>query len=157
YQAGQGRTDVTRRQVQITIDVEILDQRLAFPLIEDLDVDGDLHLAPRDVGASLPRLIHERYVGIVAADLAAYDRVRVALPRDPQAEPTLERLEHRVVHFLRQRRFGGLVVEGQDGDGLDVGQPAAREAVQAPAEREGQRANGARAKSRDRAPPPCPP
>jgi len=39
------------------------------------------------------------------------------LSRDPQAEPTLERLEHRVVHFLRQRRFGGLVVEGQDGDG----------------------------------------
>ena len=27
YQAGQQRTDVTRRQVQITIDVEILDQR----------------------------------------------------------------------------------------------------------------------------------
>jgi len=27
FQPGQGRTDVTRRQVQITIDVEILDQR----------------------------------------------------------------------------------------------------------------------------------
>ena len=27
YQGGQQRTDVTRRQVQITIDVEILDQR----------------------------------------------------------------------------------------------------------------------------------
>jgi len=27
FQAGQGRTDVTKRQVQITIDVEILDQR----------------------------------------------------------------------------------------------------------------------------------
>jgi len=27
YRAGQGRTDVTQRQVQISIDVEILDQR----------------------------------------------------------------------------------------------------------------------------------
>jgi lipopolysaccharide assembly LptE-like protein len=27
FQAGQGRTDVTHRQVQITVDVEILDQR----------------------------------------------------------------------------------------------------------------------------------
>ncbi len=27
FLAGQGRTDVTRRQVQITVDVEILDQR----------------------------------------------------------------------------------------------------------------------------------
>jgi len=27
FQAGQGRADVTRRQVQITVDVEILDQR----------------------------------------------------------------------------------------------------------------------------------
>ena len=27
FRAGQGRTDVTQRQVQITIDVEILDQR----------------------------------------------------------------------------------------------------------------------------------
>jgi len=29
YRAGQGRTDVTQRQVQISIDVEILDQRKA--------------------------------------------------------------------------------------------------------------------------------
>lgn len=27
FQAGQGRTDVTQRQVQITVDVEIIDQR----------------------------------------------------------------------------------------------------------------------------------
>ena len=106
-----------------------LPQGLAFPLVEDFDVDGDLDLAPRDVGALLARLVRDRYVGVVADDLAAHHRVRVALPREPEPEPALERFEHRVVHFLRQRRLGGLVVEGQYGDGLDVRQPAAGEAV----------------------------
>jgi hypothetical protein len=32
YQAGQGRVDVTRRQVQITVNVEIMDQRLGRAL-----------------------------------------------------------------------------------------------------------------------------
>src|SRR6266850_640320 len=134
-----------------------LPQRLAFPLIENLDVDADLDLALRDIGAALARPVRCRHIGVVAGDLAAHHRVRVALPRDAEPEPTLERFEHRVVHFLRERRLGGLVVERQDGDGLDVRQAAAGEAVQAAAEREAERANGARAKSQDRAPRPCPP
>ena len=131
-----------------------LPQRLAFPLIEDLDVDGDLHLALRDVGALLAGLVRDRYVGVVANDLAAHHGVRVALPREPEPEPALECFEHRIVHFLRQRRFGGLIVEGQNGNGLDVGQTAAGEAIETPAGRDGQGANGARAKSQDRAPRP---
>src|SRR5437899_2042162 len=134
-------------------ETDILRGRLD-PAADRTDVEGDLDLAPRDVGALLARLVRDRYVGVVADDLAAHHRVRVALPREPEPEPALERFEHRVVHFLRQRRLGGLVVEGQYGDGLDVRQPAAGEAVQAPAERDGQRATGARAKSQDRAPRP---
>src|SRR5205814_1425452 len=61
-----------------------LPQRLAFPLIEDLDVDSDLHLALRDVGDARARLIRDRHVGVVADDLPPYHGVRVALPREPE-------------------------------------------------------------------------
>src|SRR5213076_3547796 len=64
-----------------------LPQRLAFPLSENLDVDGDLDLALRDVGAALARLIRDRHVGVVTGDLATHHRVRVALPRDTESAP----------------------------------------------------------------------
>jgi hypothetical protein len=43
YQAGQGQVEVTRRRVQITINVEIYDQRDAKPLWRQngLTVDGE--------------------------------------------------------------------------------------------------------------------
>src|SRR5207244_13455665 len=67
------------------------------------------------------------------------------------------RLEHGMVHLLGERGLGGLVVEGQNRDGLDVREPAAVESVETAREREGERANDARAKSRDRTPRSCPP
>jgi hypothetical protein len=43
YQAGQGQVEVTRRRVQITINVTIFDQRLGKPLWQQngLSVDGE--------------------------------------------------------------------------------------------------------------------
>lgn len=43
YQSGQGRVEVTRRRVQITVNVEILDQRLGRTLWQrsGLAVDGE--------------------------------------------------------------------------------------------------------------------
>ena len=43
YQSGEGRVEVTRRRVQITVNVEILDQRLGHPLWQrsGLSVDGE--------------------------------------------------------------------------------------------------------------------
>ena len=97
-----------------------LPQRFPGALIEDLDVDRDLHLAAGHVGAALAGEERQRDVGLVADDAAAHHGVGVALGRGPQPEPALERLQHRVVHFLGERRLRGLVVERQDGDGPDV-------------------------------------
>src|SRR5205814_9956993 len=72
-------------------------------------------------------------------------------------EPSLERLEHRIVHFLGERGLGGLVVERQDGDRLDIRQAAAFEAVHAPRQRDREGASGACATSPNRTPPSCPP
>ena len=63
YQAGQGRTDVTRRQVQITIDVEILDQREGKTLWQrqGLSEVGD-YAPPREVDGrkvALQRLVQD--------------------------------------------------------------------------------------------------
>jgi len=63
YQAGQGRTDVTRRQVQITIDVEILDQREGKTLWQrqGLSEVGD-YAPPREVDGrkvALQRLVND--------------------------------------------------------------------------------------------------
>lgn len=43
YQSGEGRVEVTRRRVQITVNVEILDQHLGHPLWQrsGLSVDGE--------------------------------------------------------------------------------------------------------------------
>ena len=63
YRAGQGRTDVTRRQVQITIDVEILDQREGKTLWQrqGLSEVGD-YAPPREVDGrkvALERLVND--------------------------------------------------------------------------------------------------
>src|SRR2546422_9393195 len=62
----------------------LLPQRLALALVEDLDVDGDLHLTLGHVGAALAGLKGDRHVGVVADHLAAHHRVGVGLARRPQ-------------------------------------------------------------------------
>jgi len=58
----------------------------------------------------------------------------------------LQRFAHRITDFLGEGGFDGLVIERQDGDGLDVGREAAAgEAVEAGAEEERDAANGDRA------------
>src|SRR5207244_12743710 len=110
-----------------------------------------------DVGGTLARWKRARHVGVVAHHLAAHHRVRVFFARRSQPEATLERLEHRVVDLFGERRLRRLIVERQDGDGLDVRQAAAGEAVDARREREGERASDGRARSRDRTWPRNPP
>src|SRR5256885_1008916 len=81
----------------------------------------------------------------------------VAHRRGGQAEPPLKGLEHGVVDLLGQSRLRRLVVERQDGDGLDVGQAAAGKAVEAGGERQSARATGGGAPAPGRWPPRGPP
>ena len=89
-------------------------------LVHDLDVYGELHLPLGDVDGPLTRLDRDRDVGIVAHHAAVHERVGVLLRCHAESEPALEGLANRLADFLRQRGFGGVVVEGQDRDGLDV-------------------------------------
>src|SRR2546428_7959678 len=79
----------------------------------------------------LARLEREWHVRFVAHDAPAHDGVGVGLGGGAQPESPLEGLEHRVVDFFGQGRLRRLVVKRQDGDGPDVGQASAREAVEA--------------------------
>src|SRR5256886_13668901 len=67
----------------------------------------------------------------------------IFLAGDAEPVASLEGLEHGIVHLFGERRLGGLVVERQDGDRLDVGQAAALEAV-----RSGERRVGEECRSR---------
>ena len=77
----------------------------------------------------------------------------------PHAQPqaAFERLADGVTHFRGQPRFGGVVVEREDGDRLDVGKGAAREAVQAAREPEARRTSDDCATEPARRPAPYPP
>ena len=111
-------------------------------MIQDLHIDGELHLAPGHVQLSLPGLDREGHTRLVAHHPAPHQRIGCRLARHAEPEPPLQRLTHGLTHLLRECRLGGVVVERQNGHRFDVGQEAAAEPVGARGEPEAHGANG---------------
>ena len=129
---------------------------MAVALIDDFDVDGELHLTLRHVDVADTGLDHDGDVGVVAGDAAAHDRVRRLLTREPQPQPTFHRFADGGIHFLGKHGLGGVIIERQDSDGADVGQSAAAEVIETTRRDERGDASGDCARAPAESPPRCP-
>ena len=101
------------------------------PLVDDFDVDNELHFTFGHRGRAHARQNRKWYIGVVSHDAATDERIGRLFSSDPESQAPLERLTYSLAHLLRQRWLRGVVFERKDRDGFDVGECAALESVRA--------------------------
>lgn len=101
----------------------------AVPLVDDFDVDNEVHFPFGHRGRAHARQNRKWDIGVVSHDAPTDERIGRLFGGDAESEAPLERLPNSLAHLLRERWLRGVVFEWKDRDRLDVGKRAALESV----------------------------